>query len=71
MDAVARPPPAKPGTPATALAPWDGLRVGSHGVAKYWLLNGAADGWWIAKVTAINGKDFTVGMEPPSDASVD
>lgn len=36
------------------------MRVGSHVVAKYWLPSGDADGWWIAKVTAINGKDFTL-----------
>lgn len=46
--------------PLAAPDPWDGLRVGSHVVAKYWLPSGDADGWWIAQVTAINGKDFTL-----------
>jgi hypothetical protein len=48
------------GKPAPVADPWDGLRVGSHVVAKYWLPTGEADGWWVAKVTAINGKDFTL-----------
>ena len=40
--------------------PWDGLRVGSHVVAKYWYGNGDANGWWIAVITAIDGSDFII-----------
>ena len=48
------------GKVAPVVDPWDGLRVGSHVVAKYWLPTGEADGWWVAKIIAINGKDFTL-----------
>ena len=39
--------------PITAAAPdpWDGLRIGSHVVAKSWEDDGEAVGWWIGKVT--------------------
>jgi hypothetical protein len=40
--------------------PWDGLRVGSHVVAKHWYSGGEANGWWIAVITAINGKDYMI-----------
>jgi hypothetical protein len=40
--------------------PWDGLRVGSHIVAKHWYSGGEPNGWWIAVITAINGDDFMI-----------
>ena len=53
-------PPAKPEKPATALDPWDALRVGSHVIGKYWEKDGTPYGWWLGVITAINGDDFMI-----------
>jgi hypothetical protein len=39
---------------------WDGLRIGSYAICKYWFENGAANGWWLAIITDIDGDDFVI-----------
>jgi hypothetical protein len=53
-------PPAKPDKVAAAPDPWDGLRVGSHVVAKYWQSDGTPFGWWVGVITGIEKNDFIV-----------
>ena len=50
----------KPDTAPTAPDPWAALRVGSHVVAKHWNSDGEADGWWIAVITALDGRNFII-----------
>jgi hypothetical protein len=53
-------PPGKPEKPATPPDPWDGLRVGSHVVGKYWETGGQPNGWWIGVITGIDKNDFMI-----------
>jgi hypothetical protein len=39
---------------------WSGLRIGSYAICKYWFENGAANGWWLAIITDIDGDDFVI-----------
>jgi hypothetical protein len=40
--------------------PWSELRIGSYAICKHWLATGAANGWWLAVITDIDGDDFVV-----------
>jgi hypothetical protein len=40
--------------------PWGELRVGSYAICKHWLATGAANGWWLAVITDIDGDDFVI-----------
>jgi len=40
--------------------PWGELRIGSYAICKHWLATGAANGWWLAVITDIDGDDFVI-----------
>jgi len=40
--------------------PWGELRIGSYAICKHWLATGAANGWWLAVITDIDGDDFII-----------
>jgi len=49
----------KPEVPL-ARDPWDGIRIGSHVIGKYWDDDGEPYGWWLGVIKDIDKNDFVI-----------